>query len=71
MKKKKNVEKRGSLLFFSHFCIWDEAPLLLSPFHIPSTLSSPPSSSLVFHGIVLLKLGSSPKLWRWNEWEMR
>jgi hypothetical protein len=56
---KKNVEKRESLRFFSHFCIWDEALLLLSPFHIPSMLSSPPSSSLVFHGIVLLKLGSS------------
>jgi len=41
--------------------------LLLSPFHIPSMLSSSPSSSLcvTFHGsFVLLKLRSSPELWR-------
>jgi len=44
---KKNAEKGGSLLIFSRFCIWDEALLLLSTLHIPSTLSSPPSSSLV------------------------
>ncbi len=49
IKKKKNVEKGGSLPFFSCFCIWDEALLLLSPLHIPSTLSSPPSLSLVSH----------------------
>jgi hypothetical protein len=48
-KRKKNAEKGGSLPFFSHFCILDETILLLSPFHIPSMLSSPPSSSLVFH----------------------
>jgi len=42
--KKCKEEKRGSLPF-----IWDETLLLLSPFHIPSTLSSPPSSSLVSH----------------------
>jgi hypothetical protein len=46
-KEKKNVEKGGSLLFFSHFYIWDETLLFLSPLHISSTLSSPPSSSLV------------------------
>ncbi len=47
--KEKNSKKGGSLPFFSHFCIWDKALFLLSPFHIPSTLSSPPSSSLVSH----------------------
>jgi hypothetical protein len=47
IEKIKNVEKGGSLPFFSRFYIWDEALLLLSPFHIPSMLSSPPSSSLV------------------------
>ncbi len=32
------------------FCIWDEALFLpSSPLHAPSTLSSPPSSSLVSH----------------------
>jgi hypothetical protein len=42
--------KRGrSLSFFSCFYIWDEALLFLSPFHIPSTLSSPPCSSLMSH----------------------
>jgi len=46
-KKKKNVEKGGSLPFFSCFCIWDETFLLLSPLHIPSMLSSAPSSSLM------------------------
>jgi hypothetical protein len=54
IEKKKSAEKGGSLPFFSRFCIWDEALLLFSPFHIPSTLSSPPSSSLVSH--VSLKL---------------
>jgi len=49
IEKKKNAEKGGSLPFFSCFYIWDETLLLLSPFHIPSTLSFPPSSSLVFH----------------------
>jgi len=48
-KAKKNAKKGGSLTFFFHFYIWDEALLLLSPFHIPSTLTSPPSSSLVSH----------------------
>ncbi len=48
-REEKNVEKGGSLPFFSRFCIWDEAFLLLSLLHIPSTLSSPPSSSLVSH----------------------
>ncbi len=33
----------------SRFCIWGEALLLLSPLHIPSMLSSPPSSSLASH----------------------
>jgi hypothetical protein len=54
IEKKKIAEKGGSLPFFSHFCIWDEALLLLSPFHVHSTLSSPPSSSLVSH--ISLKL---------------
>jgi len=54
IERKKNVEKGGRLPFLSCFCIWDEALLLLSPLHIPSTLSSPPSSSLVSH--VSLKL---------------
>jgi hypothetical protein len=46
---KKNAKKGRNLPFFFHFCIWDEVLLLLSPLHIPSKLSSPPSSSLVFH----------------------
>jgi hypothetical protein len=58
----KNVEKRGHLPFFFHFCIWDEALLLLSPFHIPSMLSSPPSSNLVFHG--------SSKRYATQAWEL-
>jgi hypothetical protein len=49
IEKKKNVKKGKNLPFFFHFCIWDEALLLLSPFHIPSMLSSPPASSLVSH----------------------
>jgi hypothetical protein len=49
IKKKKNAKKGRSLPFFFRFCIWDETFLLLSPFHISSMLSSPPSSSLVFH----------------------
>ncbi len=73
-KEEKNVEKGRSLPFFSHFCIWDEVLLLLSPLHIPSTLSSPPSSSLVFH--VSSKLCAT-QAWElsqaleWNEREMR
>jgi hypothetical protein len=51
---KKNVEKGGSLPFFSRFCIWDEAFFLPFPLHVPSMLNSPPSSSLVSH--VSLKL---------------
>ncbi len=42
------------LNFFYHFCIWDEALFLPFPLHVPSTLNSPPSLSLVFH--VSLKL---------------
>jgi hypothetical protein len=49
IEKKTNAEKGGSLPFFSHFCIWDEALLLLPPLYISSTLSSPPSSNLVSH----------------------
>jgi len=49
IKKKTNVKKGGILAFFSRFCIWDEALLLLSPLHIPSMLSTAPSSSLVSH----------------------
>ncbi len=48
-KRKKNVEKEGSLPFFSHFYIWDEALLLFSSLRIFSKLNSPPSSSLVSH----------------------
>jgi hypothetical protein len=47
--KKKNAKKGRSLPFFSRFYIWDEAVHLLSLLHIPSTLSFPPSSSLVSH----------------------
>jgi hypothetical protein len=54
IRKKKNAEKGKSLHFFHHFYIWDEALLLSFPLHIPSTLNSPPSSSLVSH--VSLKL---------------
>jgi hypothetical protein len=53
-REKKNAKKGGSLSFFSCFCIWDEVLFLPSPLHFPSTLSSPPSSSLVSH--VSLKL---------------
>jgi hypothetical protein len=52
--KKENVERGGRLPFFSRFRDWDEMLLLPSPLHIPSTLSSPPSSSLV--SCVSLKL---------------
>jgi hypothetical protein len=48
-RKLKKTEKGKSLLFFFCFYIWDEAFLLPSSLHIHSTLSSPPSSSLVFH----------------------
>jgi hypothetical protein len=54
VEKKKNVEKGVS------FCIWDKTFFLFSPLHIPSTLSSPPFSSLVstsLRSFVLLKLG--------------
>jgi hypothetical protein len=47
---------------------------LFFPLQIPSTLSSPPSSSLVStspRNSMLLKLMSSSKLWRWSEQEMR
>jgi hypothetical protein len=74
IEKKKNVEKGGSLPFLSHFYIWDEVLLLPSPLHIPSTLISQPSSSLVLkfpRSSVLFKCGSSPELWKWSEWEMR
>jgi len=47
IEKKKNAKKGGSLPFFSRFYIWDEVLLLPSPLHVPSTLSSPPSSNLV------------------------
>ncbi len=69
-RRKRNVEKVISF----PFCIWDEALLLLFPLQIPSTLSSPPSSSLVStspRNSMLLKLMSSSKLWRWSEQEMR
>jgi hypothetical protein len=46
IEKKKSEEKGGSLPFFSRFCIWDEALLQLSPLHIPSTLSPPPSFNI-------------------------
>jgi hypothetical protein len=44
-KKKKNTEKKKckegkGLSFLFRFYIWDEALLLPSPLHIPSTLSS-------------------------------
>jgi len=47
--KKKNCRKGGRLPFFFQFCIWDQGLVLLFPLHIPSTLNSPPSSSLVCH----------------------
>jgi hypothetical protein len=47
IEKKTNAKKGGSFPFFSCFYVWDEALLLPSPLHVPSTLSSPPSSSLV------------------------
>jgi hypothetical protein len=43
----KNAKRGGSLPFFSHFYIWDETLFLHSLLHVPSTLSSPLSSSLV------------------------
>jgi len=52
--KKKNAKKGGNLPFFFCFYIWDEALLLPSPLHVPSTLSSPPSTSIVSH--IFLKL---------------
>ncbi len=62
IEKKKNAKKGRSLPIFFRFCIWDEVVLLLSPLHIPSKLSSPPSSSLVFH--------ISSKLCATQPWEL-
>jgi hypothetical protein len=59
---KKMERKERTYLFFSCFCIWDETLLLLSPLHIPSTLSSPPSSSLVSHVSLKLCATQAPKL---------
>jgi hypothetical protein len=56
-REKKNVEKGRSLPFFFCFYIWDEVLLLSSPLHVPSILSSTPSSSFVSH--VFLKLYAS------------
>jgi hypothetical protein len=53
-RKEKNAENGRNLPFFSRFCIWDEVFFLSFPFHVPSMLSFPPSSSLVSH--VSLKL---------------
>jgi hypothetical protein len=61
-KEKKNAKKGGTLPFFSRFYIWNESFFLLSPLHIPSTLSSPPSSSLGSH--------NSLKLCAIQAWEM-
>jgi len=62
IEKKKSVEKGRSLPFFPHFCIWDEALLLVSPLHIPSMLSFPPSSSLMSN--------VSSKLYATQAWEL-
>jgi hypothetical protein len=35
--RKKIAKKGGNLFFFSYFYIWDEALLLPSPLHVPST----------------------------------
>jgi len=49
-KEKKMQRKDEDYLFFSsHFYIWDERLLLPSPLHVPATIISPPSSSLVSH----------------------
>ncbi len=66
-KKKKNTKKKKcregrELTFLSCFCIWDEVLLLISPLHIPSTLSPPHSSSLVSH--------VSSKLYATQAWEL-
>jgi flagellar biosynthesis protein FlhB len=42
-REKENAKKGGSLPFLSRFFVWNEALLLLSPLHIPSTLSFPPT----------------------------
>ncbi len=44
LKEEKNAKKGVNLPF-----LWDEALFLPSPLHVPSTLNSPLSSSLVFH----------------------
>ncbi len=67
-------KREGAYFFFSCFCIWDEALLLLSPLHILSMLSFPPSSSFVSmfpQSSMLFNLESSLKLWRWSAREMR
>jgi hypothetical protein len=46
IEEKTNAKKGGSSPFFPCFYVCDEALLLPSPLHVPSTLSSPPSSSL-------------------------
>jgi hypothetical protein len=66
-RKKKNTKKKKcregrELTFLSCFCIWDEVLLLISPLHIPSTLSPPHSSSLVSH--------VSSKLYATQAWEL-
>jgi hypothetical protein len=48
-KKEKKCKEGREFTFLLLLCIWDKALLLPSPLHIPLTLSSPPSSSLVFH----------------------
>jgi hypothetical protein len=61
-REKKNAKKGGSLPFFSYFYVWDEALLLHSSLHVPSMLSSPPSSSLMSH--------VSSKLCATQAWEL-
>jgi preprotein translocase subunit YajC len=65
IEKKKMQKREGAYFFFSCFCIWDEALLLLSPLHILSMLSFPPSSSFVSmfpQSSMLFNLESSLKL---------
>jgi hypothetical protein len=71
-REEKNAKKGESLPFFFQSCIWDATFFLLFPLHIPSMLSSPPSSSsLVSHIALKLCVTQAWELSRWSEWGMR
>jgi hypothetical protein len=64
--RKKKCKEGRELTFLLPVLRWDEALLSPFPLHLPQALrlASPQSFEL-------LMLGSSSKLWRWSEREMR